>query len=236
MLQSSPATVISHRGSRKRPPGRAAEPLGHGPRPPLWLGSGSGLPVGGLQLDPLGERQPPRPVRSPQVLGAMRSQTVSDAPRDQSELVSARERLQRQLNSGEIAIETFSRAWRGLDRPKSVTQGRPDELRLRRAGKPLSEFGTLSRNPAVPTGFGRRRSARSSAVRRRRAGDRRRLSPAERERVAARAGRRARAAVAYARSDETGRGERASPDTPSPILLIPVTTVPSYVHRASEIA
>ena len=85
-----------------------------------------------------------------QVLGAMRSQTVSPAEPDPSELVSARERLQRQLNSGEIAIETFSRAWRGLDRPKQVTEDRPDELRLRRAGKVLSEFGTLWRNPAVP--------------------------------------------------------------------------------------
>jgi len=31
-------------------------------------------------------------------------------------------------------------------------------------------------------------------------------------------------------------GERVSPDTTSPILLIPVTNVPSYVHRATEIA
>ena len=85
-----------------------------------------------------------------QVLGAMRSQTVSHAEPDPSELVTARERLQRQLNSGEIAIETFSRAWRGLDRPKRVAEDRPDELRLRRAGKLLSEFGTLWRNHAVP--------------------------------------------------------------------------------------
>ena len=35
---------------------------------------------------------------------------------------------------------------------------------------------------------------------------------------------------------ELGRGERARADTPSPILLIPVTNVPSYVHRSSEIA
>lgn len=33
-----------------------------------------------------------------------------------------------------------------------------------------------------------------------------------------------------------GRGERVRADTPSPSLLIPVTNVPSYVHRASEIA
>jgi hypothetical protein len=36
--------------------------------------------------------------------------------------------------------------------------------------------------------------------------------------------------------DHVGRGERVSADTPSPILMIPVTNVPSYVHRASEIA
>ena len=35
---------------------------------------------------------------------------------------------------------------------------------------------------------------------------------------------------------EYGRGDRISPDTPSPSLLIPVTNVPSYIHRASEIA
>ena len=85
-----------------------------------------------------------------QVLGALRSQTVPPAEPDPSELISAREQLQRQLNSGEIAIESFSRAWRALDRPKRVAEGRPDELRLRRAGKALMEFGTLWRNPAAP--------------------------------------------------------------------------------------
>jgi hypothetical protein len=35
---------------------------------------------------------------------------------------------------------------------------------------------------------------------------------------------------------EFGRGERIRADTTSPILLIPVTNVPSFVHRASEIA
>jgi hypothetical protein len=34
--------------------------------------------------------------------------------------------------------------------PFRVTEDRPDELRLRRAGKVLSEFGTLWRNPVVP--------------------------------------------------------------------------------------
>lgn len=33
-----------------------------------------------------------------------------------------------------------------------------------------------------------------------------------------------------------GRGKKASPDTPSPSLLIPVTIVPASVHKASEIA
>jgi hypothetical protein len=35
---------------------------------------------------------------------------------------------------------------------------------------------------------------------------------------------------------EFGRGERASADTPSPSLIIPVTNVPSYVYRASGVA
>ena len=35
---------------------------------------------------------------------------------------------------------------------------------------------------------------------------------------------------------KTGRGERVSADTTSPVLLIPVTNVPSYVRRASQIA
>jgi hypothetical protein len=35
---------------------------------------------------------------------------------------------------------------------------------------------------------------------------------------------------------EFGRGERTRADTPSPILLIPVTNVPTYVRRVSESA
>ena len=62
----------------------------------------------------------------------------------------ARERLQRQLAASEITIETFSRAWRGLERPVRPVDGRPDEMRLRRARQQLSTFGTLWRNPAVP--------------------------------------------------------------------------------------
>jgi len=33
-----------------------------------------------------------------------------------------------------------------------------------------------------------------------------------------------------------GRGERVSPDTPSPSLLISVINIPSYVYEAPEIA
>ena len=33
-----------------------------------------------------------------------------------------------------------------------------------------------------------------------------------------------------------GRGERLRPDTPSPIMLIPVTNVPSSAHRFPWIA
>jgi len=68
-----------------------------------------------------------------QVLRAMRSQAVPPAEPDPSELVIARERLQRQLNGGEITIEAFSRAWRGLERPRRVVENQPGEERLRRA-------------------------------------------------------------------------------------------------------
>ena len=42
--------------------------------------------------------------------------------------------------------------WKESSAPasKRVTEDRPDELRLRRAGKLLSEFGMLWRNPEVP--------------------------------------------------------------------------------------
>jgi len=86
-----------------------------------------------------------------QVLDAMRSQgTMPLAEPDPSELEIARDRLQRQLNEGEISIETFSRAWPGLERPRRLAETQPDEVRLRRARQLLSEFGTLWRNPAVP--------------------------------------------------------------------------------------
>lgn len=85
-----------------------------------------------------------------QVLSAMRSQSHAASEPDPSELAMARERLQRQLAVGEITLDTFSRAWRGLERPRRVITQPPDELRLRRAGQVLSEFGTLWRNPAVP--------------------------------------------------------------------------------------
>ena len=44
----------------------------------------------------------------------------------------------------------FSRSWRTLERPAIRLEARPDELRLARARRALSEFGTLWRNPAVP--------------------------------------------------------------------------------------
>jgi hypothetical protein len=80
----------------------------------------------------------------------MRSAAIPPFEPDPSELLAARERLQRQLNAGEITIETFSRAWRGLERPTSIATDKPDELCLRRAQKVLGDFGTLWRNPAVP--------------------------------------------------------------------------------------
>jgi hypothetical protein len=85
-----------------------------------------------------------------QVLLAMRSRTEPPPESDLFTLLAARERLQHQLNAGAITIETFSRAWRQLARPEGPKLGQPDELRLVRASRQLSEFGTLWRNPAVP--------------------------------------------------------------------------------------
>ncbi len=85
-----------------------------------------------------------------QVLGAMRSTAMLPAEPDPAAIAAARERLQRQLAAGEITIETFSRAWRGLERPTRLVESRPDEVRLRHARQQLSDFGTLWRNPAVP--------------------------------------------------------------------------------------
>ena len=84
------------------------------------------------------------------VLGAMRSRSHAPTEPDPSVLLVARERLQQKLAIGEITLDTFSRAWRALERPRHVVEDRPDEVRLRRAGQVLSEFGTLWRNPAVP--------------------------------------------------------------------------------------
>ena len=84
------------------------------------------------------------------VLDAMRSAGPRRSEPDPSDLAAARERLQGQLNAGEITIETFSRAWRGLAHPTRGVHHRPDEVRLRRARHLLSDFGTLWRNPALP--------------------------------------------------------------------------------------
>jgi alkanesulfonate monooxygenase SsuD/methylene tetrahydromethanopterin reductase-like flavin-dependent oxidoreductase (luciferase family) len=66
------------------------------------------------------------------------------------ELAMARERLQRDLNEGRVTLDMFSREWRRIERPAIRLEARPDELRLARARRALSEFGTLWRNPAVP--------------------------------------------------------------------------------------
>ena len=85
-----------------------------------------------------------------QILAAMRAHSVSTAAPDPIDTASIRQQLQRQLDAGEITIETFSRAWRALDRPVQVPVVQPDEVRLSRARELLSDFGTLWRNPAVP--------------------------------------------------------------------------------------
>jgi len=83
------------------------------------------------------------------VLGAMRHATAAKREPDPAVLAERRTELQRQLAAGEIGIEAFSRGWRALDRPMVVLNP-PDELRLKRAHRHLSEFGTLWRNRAVP--------------------------------------------------------------------------------------
>ena len=85
-----------------------------------------------------------------QVLAAMRGAPSAPIEPNPLEVAEKRAALQRQLAAGEVAIERFSRAWRALERPTAATTGQPDELRLHRARKLLSEFGTLWRNPAVP--------------------------------------------------------------------------------------
>ncbi len=42
--------------------------------------------------------------------------------------------------------------------------------------------------------------------------------------------------VTYVATQDNGRGERVRADTPSPILLIPVTNIPSYVGRVWKTA
>ena len=83
------------------------------------------------------------------VFRAMRGATVPATVRDSSVAAALREDLQTRLAAGTLSIEAFSRAWRRIERPAQVARMPPDELRLRRARKVLSEFGTLWRNPAV---------------------------------------------------------------------------------------
>jgi DNA invertase Pin-like site-specific DNA recombinase len=85
-----------------------------------------------------------------QVLAAMRGADPATATPDPAALAEARIVLQARLAAGAMSIEAFSRGWRRLDRPAAAEPIPPDELRLRRARKLLTEFGTLWRNPAVP--------------------------------------------------------------------------------------
>jgi hypothetical protein len=78
-----------------------------------------------------------------QVLHAMRTGEPPAPEPDPNEVAQSRERLERQLATGQITIETFSRAWRPLERSRQVARARPDEVRLRRAGRVLSDCGTL---------------------------------------------------------------------------------------------
>ena len=97
-----------------------------------------------------------------QVLGAMRSQSHPPAEPDPSELLAARERLQHQLAAGEITIETFSRAWRGLERPSEWSS---IDRTSCASDAPVSCYRSSAPSGATRPcliGFGRRRSARSS--------------------------------------------------------------------------
>jgi hypothetical protein len=85
-----------------------------------------------------------------QVLAAMRTAEPAAPPTGPKDVDAARAELQRQLAVGELTLDTFSRAWRRLNRPVLPAVAPPDELRLRRARKRLTDFGTLWRNPAVP--------------------------------------------------------------------------------------
>ncbi len=87
------------------------------------------------------------------VLDAMRAQVPRPAQPDPTELALSRGQLQHDLNDGKITLEAFTRSWRRLDRPDTQVEARPDELRLARARRALSDFGTLWRNPAVPDGL-----------------------------------------------------------------------------------
>jgi hypothetical protein len=85
-----------------------------------------------------------------QVLAAMRQRQATAPAPDPESIATARAELQAQLAAGAIGIETFSRAWRRLERPERAEPMPPDELRLRRARDVLAEFGPLWRDPAVP--------------------------------------------------------------------------------------
>jgi hypothetical protein len=99
-----------------------------------------------------------------QVLGLMRTAATTPSEPDPSEILAARERLQRQLNTGEITIETFSRAWRGMERPTSATTDKPDEYACdapTRCWVISALSGATRRFPIV---FAKKRSGRSSSA------------------------------------------------------------------------
>jgi DNA invertase Pin-like site-specific DNA recombinase len=86
-----------------------------------------------------------------QVLGAMRVAAPSPPVSESSdEVASHRQALQDALAMGKVSLSAFNRAWRALDRPKTFPVMPPDEIRMGRARKLLSDFGTLWRDPAVP--------------------------------------------------------------------------------------
>jgi len=85
-----------------------------------------------------------------EVLSAIRGATVEAIVPDLEAIGVERSQLQAQFAAGSLILEVFSRAWRRLDRPAALDRVQPDELRLRRGGRVLSDFGTLWRNPSVP--------------------------------------------------------------------------------------
>jgi hypothetical protein len=86
-----------------------------------------------------------------EVVAAMRSAPPSSpAAPAADDIAGQRHALQEALAAGKLSLNAFGRAWPALDRPKSLPAVAPDELALRRAKKPLADFGSLWRHPTVP--------------------------------------------------------------------------------------